>query len=190
MNLKTSLKLIFSLISSPSSTWDELSIEPESSAKGDNRFFYLLLIINFAACFVGNLLNGDNFPLVFSSLRAIIYAISIYGGYWTIYYILTEIIFNRFHVSLSKFKTNRLIYYSFVLFLTINILTALLPDILFFLKIGYIYTLYIVWEASGKFLPELNENDRSNFVLLLSSSIILIPIVIEQILIFAVPAAR
>lgn len=183
------IKRTFNIISSPTNSWEKLSDEFSNSAKKDATFFYTLLALNVGAAFIGTLFSNNNFAFVTAILKSIIWGIAIYGGYWAVYYVLVELLFKRHHINIEKEKSIRLIFYSFALTLTIHIITFLFPS-LEFLKIALIYTLFIVWEGVGKMIPTLNENERSNFVLLLSGSIILLPIIIYQCFILFVPAAQ
>ena len=176
------------IISTPAKMWELLLKEKNDHSK-NFFFFYSLLALNIAATFFGTLLNEADYPFIKSLLKALIWGVAIYVGYWGIYFVLVEFILKRFEAFLTKQEAHLLLIYSFVLSLAISILTALFPD-LFFIKIAYIYTLFIVWEGTGKIIPSFDENKRSNFVLLFSCSIILIPTIIYQILILAVPAAQ
>ncbi len=189
MTLKEIIKQTISIISSPTNTWEKLSNEIDDTSKNDVFFFYSLLVANMIAVIFGTFFNGIDFPIVTSILKALIWGVAIYGGYWGVYYILNEVLYKRHFIEIEALKSNRLIYYSFALTLSLHMITFLFPN-LEFLKIGLIYTLFIVWEGVGKMLPTLNENERSNFVLILSGSIILLPIVIYQCLILFVPAAQ
>lgn len=189
MTILEIIKRTFSIISSPTNTWEELSNEKKDTTKSDVHFFYVLIGINMLAVFFGTLFSLGELPVVTAILRSIIWGIAIYGGFWGVYYILNEMLYKRHQVKMEKASSQRLIYYSFVLTLSLHVITFLFPN-LEFLKIGLIYTLFIVWEGVGKMIPTLNENERSNFVLLLSGSIILLPIIIFQCLILVIPAAQ
>jgi len=187
MNYKSIFKRIISIITVPTTSWEELSAETGNTEKEDFRFFYFLLIANMVSSFAGGLLYGDS-PFVSAIIKSIVTGVAFFGGFWGIYYIFTDILCKRFKITVSKAKTVRLIIYSMTLSFSLSILTALLPG-LFFLKIINIYTLYIVWEGVSKLIP-LEENERSNFVLLLSAVIVLFPFVISQLLLFSIPIAK
>lgn len=187
MNYKHLFRRIISIITSPATSWEELSCETTNTEKEDFRFFYILLIANMTSAFIGGLLYGDS-PFISAIIKSVISGIAFFGGFWGIYYIFTDILCKKFKIEVKKNKTLRLIIYSMTLSFSLSILTALLPG-LFFLKVINIYTLYIVWEGVGKFIS-LDENERSNFVLILSAVIVLLPILINQILLFSIPIAN
>src|ERR1035437_5877703 len=106
-------KRTFATISSPTSAWEKLSTETGNTQKEDFSFFYSLLGVNVIAAFIGGLFYSNNFPFVAAILKAIIWGIALYGGFWGVYYVLVGILFKRFHVSRDKTESVRLIFYSF-----------------------------------------------------------------------------
>ncbi|MBN1463332.1 MAG: hypothetical protein JXQ69_08805 [Paludibacteraceae bacterium] len=189
MNIVAIIKQTFDIIVSPNNAWEKLAVDSDNTTKKDYYYFYTLLVINILSAFIGGLFEGEKINFVAAFLRAILWGTALYASFWAIYFLLTEFLYKRNNLTIAKQTSIRLINYSFALVLSINCITYLFPD-LFFIKIALIYTLFIVWEGVGKMISVLNENERSNFVLFLSGSIILIPIIFYQFFILAFPAAR
>lgn len=188
MDYKGILNRTYRIISTPSSYWQEVVSNEDTKVKEDFNYFYSLLVFCMACTLIGSYIYATDNRIVTAILRSLLSGVAIYGGFWANYYILTEILNKRFNIYNKKRQNFRLVIYSMTLSILINALVAVFPG-LFFLKIINIYTLYIVWEGVG-IMTRIDETNRTNFVLLLSISIIIIPIVIFQLLILAIPAAN
>lgn len=188
MDYKEIFNRTFNLISKPNLTWQEVALNENTKVKEDFKYFYTLLGVGMLATLIGSFIYTDENRVVTSILRSIVSGISMYAGFWTNYYLLTEFLNKRFQVYNRKRHNIRLLIYSMSLSIIINALTSIFPG-LFFLKIINIYTLFIVWEGVS-IMTSIDESNKTNFVLFLSIAIILIPILIFELLLHAIPAAN
>ncbi|MDR1679279.1 MAG: YIP1 family protein [Prevotellaceae bacterium] len=188
MKYKEIFRRAVSVITTPGETWDKLSIENQNSKKEDFSFFNVLLALCMVTSFAGGLLYRQETIFVSSIVCSIIIGVSFYSGFWAIYYVFAEILCKHFRIQVAQSTILRLITYSMTLSLLLNIFISLLPE-LFFLKIINIYTLYIVWEGASRFI-QLEENKKSNFVLILSVLIIFLPVAINRLLLIIFPIAK
>jgi len=78
MNYKSIFKRIISIITVPTTSWEELSAETGNTEKEDFRFFYFLLIANMVSSFAGGLLYGDS-PFVSAIIKSIVTGVAFFG---------------------------------------------------------------------------------------------------------------
>ena len=67
----------------------------------------------------------------------------------------------------------------------LRIITSIFPE-LFFLKVLNIFTAYLVWDGCRGVMG-MNEDERSNFVLLVTGMIIFIPLIVRYLLQWLLP---
>jgi hypothetical protein len=176
------------ILSSPTKAWQQITSDKTENSLSALRFFYTLLLIGVGATFFGSLLYKSGFHFVGALLKSIIVGISLYGGFWGIYFLLLEALKKYIRIIPDKQTCLQLVIYSYTAILIIDIITALVPSF-FFLKIINLYTVYLVWEGVG-LLFDFEEKNRGNLVLSLSISMIVFPYIIERILFYLLPTAN
>lgn len=181
MRIPKFLYLLYSLISSPRNTWQELSTDiNEQSEKEDNKFFYKMLSICFLGALIGDIVYESEKTIIASFLNAVLLCVAFYSSLWLIIFIFREFLCKKFRILFDKIRFFRLLKYSISLTLLTSTIVSIFPG-LFFLKIINIYTIYIVWEGVDK-MTFVSERNKSNFVLILSLLIIVLPIIVYHFL--------
>jgi hypothetical protein len=84
-----------------------------------------------------------------------------------------------------KENVARLVFYSFSLMYFFRIVTAILPG-LFFLKVLNVFTAYLVWDGCRGVMG-MDEDERSNFVLLVTGMVIFTPFIARYLLQWLLP---
>ena len=111
------------------------------------------------------------------------------GGFYLAAFVLKQVA-NRWYPTVkgdSRFFQRYVGYTSCITFIIIAVL-ELIPDF-FFIKVGELYVIYIIWESIGPFV-KLDEKKKISFTAIFSALILLAPFIIEKILFSLMPGLK
>ncbi len=185
---KDFFRRIWRIIVSPAATWKEITTETAENKPYLSAYFYpLLTLVGMAAFFSSFIHTQETFRI--ELVQGIRIFIRVFAAFFASYF-LSSFVLDRLFVrwlglAPDKIKTEKLCVYSLTPLLLVRFFTFLVKD-LFFLYIFVVYTVYVVWEASGG-LYEMPGKQRGRFTALTTAVIILSPVLIELILIKLLP---
>ena len=174
------------LMMSTTSTWEEIDEEVGQTNWLLTKFVFPWVGITSIVIFAFDAIYADSKNFQIGFLHSIVNAISLIGTYF-LTLALTHSFFKKklpeFH---SHLKIEKVIAYSFSVIYIIRIVTSIIPS-LFFLHILDVYTVYLVWEGC-RVLFQIDEDERSKIMLIISLSIIFTPAIIKKIILFMLPS--
>ena len=180
---KAFFRRIWRIVTSPAVAWKEITTETAENKPYLSAYFYPLLALVGMAAFLSSFVHGqESFRIELG--EGIRLFIRVFAAFFASYF-FSSFVLDRLFVRLlglapDKIKTEKLCVYSLTPVLLVRFFTFLVKD-LFFLYIFVVYTVYVVWEASGG-LYEMPAKQRGRFTALTSLVIILSPVLIELIL--------
>ncbi|MDR2147990.1 MAG: YIP1 family protein [Tannerella sp.] len=187
---KDLFKLATALILKPSETWIALKGRDEGT-RNDlflRRYIYPLLGVVVLASFAGIFLSRSDFDFQIA-LKSLILSLAAYlGGFFLASYALNYVWIRYFRRESDYFLCQRFAGYSSTLIYALSIVLSLLPEF-FFLRIIVLYTVYMVWEGSIRYM-QIRVEEQMKFVLSASALVILSPWVIEFLLRMLMPGLR
>ncbi len=168
-------KRIRGLLVTPKNEWELIKEENKSVNSILSDFALPIMAVCAVAAFLGRTLELQVFNLEAALKFATIIFISLFGSIYIVVSIL-KMAFASF-----KFEKNELFaltVYSSSLWYVISLITLLIPEI-FFLKIGILYSIYIINSGIGIYLKG-NTNGKTVIIsLLLFVLVHLIPLIIK-----------
>ena len=179
------LSLTRKLIIDTQSGWDDIANE-RSSVK-DVFFHFTLPFVAVCVLFVAvfGYLYADVNAVAVGILKGLTVAISLLMGNY-IAYRGGMIVLSHYNPSFAvKEKVAKLVFYSYSVMYLLVILTAIFPS-MFFLKVLNVYTAYLVWDGCRSVMG-MNEDERSNFVLIITAVILATPLIVRYILQWMLP---
>ena len=188
--IKNIFTTILLLITQPARAWDMLSKREESHQEYLSRFVYPLIICATVAAFLGKLYQGhdeDRMPVALK--EATITLTTLFGGFYLAVFALKQVAGHWFPTIKgdSRFFQKYVGYASCITFVIVAVL-ELIPDF-FFIKVGELYVIYIIWESIGPFV-KLDEKKRITFTAVFSALVLLSPVIIEKILFSLMPGLK
>ena len=173
------------LIADTPATWDEIAVE--KSTPGSVFLHYTLPLI--FICFLFSSFSGyfyaDDNRVTVGFLKGLSVALSFLVANLLTYWIGVRAL-DHFQPNFGvKKNIARLVFYSFCVMYLLLIITSIFPE-LFFLKVLNIFTAYLVWDGCRGVMG-MNEDERSNFVLLVTGMIIFIPLIVRYLLQWMLP---
>lgn len=186
---KEIFKLIIIITSQPAKAWEMLAERGDKrNEEFLSRFVYPLIGLLTAAAFLGVLCTLKQFSLELALKASIKTLVSAFGGFYLSSYLLNELWQGFFKREKDFALCQRFVGYSSVLMFTLNAVQMLLPEF-FFLWFFTLYTVYIVWEGAGPYM-QVEENIRLKFVGIVTTLILVTPLLIEKILVMLMPGLR
>ncbi|WP_243345679.1 YIP1 family protein [Parabacteroides sp. FAFU027] len=186
-NIFTSILL---LITQPARAWDMLSKREESHQEYLSRFVYPLIITATIAAFLGKIYQAREDEGMQTAIKeATTVLTGLIGGFYLAAFALKQIA-GRWYPTIkgdSRFFQKYVGYASCITFVIVAVL-ELIPDF-FFIKVGELYVIYIIWESIGPFV-KLDEKKRITFTAVFSALILLSPVIIEKILFSLMPGLK
>ncbi|MDD2560410.1 MAG: hypothetical protein PHE04_07085 [Bacteroidales bacterium] len=185
---KAFFRRIWRIITAPAAAWKEITAETAENKPYLSAYFYPLLALVGLAAFLNPFIHSQEAFRVELG-QGIQTFIRVFTAYFASFF-LSSLVLDRLFVSWlgltpGKIKAEKLCVYSLTPLLLVRFFTFLVKDF-FFLYIFVVYTVYIVWEASGG-LYEMPNRLRGRFAALTTLVIMLSPILIEFILIKLLP---
>lgn len=185
---KAFFRRIWRIITTPAAAWKEITADTAENKPYLSAYFYPLLALVGLAAFLSPFVHFQEVFRVELGL-GIQSFIRIFAAFFASYF-LSSFVLDRLFVrwlglAPDKIKVEKLCVYSLTPLLLVRFFTFLVKDF-FFLYIFVVYTVYIVWEASGG-LYEMPGRQRGRFTALTSVVITLSPVLIEFILIKLLP---
>lgn len=185
-NIFTTLLL---LITQPAKAWTFLSKKEETHQEYLTRFVYPLILLATVSAFLGKLYQEHDDAMQIAIKEATIVLTTLVGGFYLAAFALKQVA-TRWYPTVkgdSRFFQRYVGYTSCITFIIISVL-ELIPDF-FFVKVGELYVIYIIWESIGTFV-KLDEKKRISFTAIFSALILLSPIIIEKILFSLMPGLK
>ncbi|NDP22661.1 MAG: hypothetical protein GZ091_16510 [Paludibacter sp.] len=173
------LKHSWGLYISAVSTWDAIDIERLKRNEFRKYFIFPWISLCVLIVCIFDCLYAPDKPLETGILHGIIRAVSLLGGYFLSNKICFWYLRKNHKAGISAVICEKVVGYSFTTIFLLNIVTTILPS-LFFLHILNVYIAFMVWEGC-RAIFKLNEEDRSNLVLVFTAVIIFIPFIINNI---------
>lgn len=189
MDFKESLKRFWMLVSDTSETWSRLASQTGNTKAEDFRFLYALLAINAITALVGYALNGHS--AISCILNAIFSPAAFYATVWILFLVIKNINNRQDEETGSKATASnifRFIIYASSLNIILNSFMLIFPG-LFFLWILSLYTIYLVWEGLGDMLL-IPDDQKTQPTVIITSIIILAPVLIMFLMHFMIPGAK
>ena len=173
------------LIADTPATWDEIAVE--KSTPGSVFLHYTLPLI--FICFLFSSFSGyfyaDDNRVTIGFLKGLSVALSFLVANLLTYWIGVRAL-DHFQPNFAvKENVARLVFYSFSLMYFFRIVTAILPG-LFFLKVLNVFTANLVWDGCRGVMG-MDEDERSNFVLLVTGMVIFTPFIARYLLQWLLP---
>ncbi len=185
---KAFFRRIWRIITAPAAAWKEITADTTENKPYLSAYFYpLLTFVGLAAFFSPIIHTQETFRIELGlGIQSFIRVFTAYfASYFLSSYVLDRLFVRWLGLAPDKIKAEKLCVYSLTPLLLVRIFTFLVKD-LFFLYIFVVYTVYIVWEASGG-LYEMPGRQRGRFTALTILVIMLSPVLIEFILIKLLP---
>ena len=157
-------------------------IAPISSTR---RYAMPLIILITLAVFVGYFINTKSPQLEFAILRSLFTFLSVAAGYIGTVAFCKYSSKRWFHYEITQQQAETIIAYSYTIIFALNIVLAIIPS-LFFMKLLYLYTLYLLWHMSGEYI-QIEERFRTYFMFVNGIAMILFPYIAKSIFQLLVP---
>ncbi len=164
MNYRWLLNRIRNLLFNSKSEWMHVKQVNYTESYIRKNIIYPLLILLVISHFIGQSFAAGQTHFASAFWFTLAHIISIFCGYYLSAIVLTRI-GNSFVPDLNKQKSFQYVAFSMVPFLFITILINLAPSSLYFLKLFYLYSLYLLWQGSKELLG-IKESKQLSFVLI------------------------
>lgn len=177
MNYKWLYKRFVGIIASPAREWKEIADESES-IDVQSMYVYPLIgicgLVAFLASFFGNL--GEDMQQYEIFRRAIINAcltvIPLFVVYIASIYVMNNMLVSFFRTKSDMDVCRKMVGYSMTVMFLAYILLSFPVDFKILLWLAQVYTLFVVWEGSGR-LFTMDDNKRLVFALFLFLMLVL-----------------
>ena len=179
---------IFSLVTSPGSTWKNLAIKDEEHDSFLSRFVYPLMGITALAVFVSFLLTRTTFDLQMALKETMTILVSLFLGFFSASFLLNEMMIRFFQKNSDIKVAQRFTGYTISFTMAVTIVMYLLPDFSF-LRFAPLYTFYVAWEGAKYYLNIANEKQK-RFTVLATLILLLSPEIIKQVMFFIMPGIK
>jgi len=170
---------LYSLISSPDKTWQQID-EEDSQGKLFSTFFVPLLLLAAALLFIGKIIGIQHINIITAALQTG----CMIAAFWAAFVICKEICKyatnNIFQAEVSDIQLDKIINYVLSIILTVKVVAEFL-DFQFF-KIFWLYSVFMFWKVGEAILKQDDDKKRTVFLLANTLSVICIPLIIEHIL--------
>lgn len=180
-------KIVLAIAIQPARAWNMLlkHKDKEQSDTFLGQFVYPLIGLVTAASFLSVLLTYQRFDLELALKSAIRALVSSFGGFYLAAYLLNELWQAHWKQKKELKRWQWFVGYASSVMFALNIILPLVPDF-FFLRLGILYTGYIVWEGAEPCWG-IAEQLRLKFVAMATLIILGAPVLIDWILAFFMP---
>lgn len=185
--IKKIIQTPWELLTSTPVTWDKIASVKISKNEVRNRFVFPWIMVCVLVTFIFKSLYSSNKSIETGFINSIITTVTLFGAYFVSKAVCFWYLRKHYQEKYPVVIAEIVVGYSFTITFIIEIITTILPG-LFYLQILNIYTAYLIWEACRAIL-QLNEEERGNIVLILTSVIILSPVIINKIIHLMLPNA-
>ncbi len=186
--IKNIIKMLLLLSAQPARAWSTIADKQESNEEFLSRFLYPLIGTATLCAFVGSFFKNGETQLQDALKDATIILTSLFGGFYMAAFMVKQL---SDYLQLPKNSIGfyqRYTGYCFSLIVAVTAILELFPDF-FFLKIGELYIIYIIFESHGNFL-QVEESKRVRFTVIASLIVITSPYIIETLLYKLMPGMR
>ena len=173
------------LTADTTAAWDEIAVEKNTPRDVFLHYTLPLVIICFIFSSFFGYLYADENRVTVGFLKGLTVAVSLLAGNLLAYSMGVSALTHFLPHFSVKTNVARLVFYSFCLMYFLRIVTSIFPE-LFFLKVLNVFTAYLVWDGCRGVMG-MNEDERSNFVLLITVMIIIVPLIIRYLLQWMLP---
>lgn len=186
--LKDIARLILDITLQPAVTWKKLDEEQVEQGVFMKKTLYPMFAIITLTAFLGVLFTRKEFDFELAIKSAILAFLTFFGGFFLSVYLLNEVAEKYFKLPKNSRLSVLFVGYSSLSMYAIYIILTLIPQF-FFLRIFYLYTVYIVWEGVIPFM-KIDESDQLKFTVASTVIVLLVPFLIDTILFFLMPGFR
>lgn len=176
MNYKFLIHIALLLISSPAKAWEEICQRIDIR---EVSFEYVYPMIGFAALssFIGAVWehgwsNAEDYQYAMMQCAAVV--VSLFGAYFLSAYLINQVRIKKLAQRDDMLLSQQFTGYSMTVVFLLQILTGLLPDLGIISVLLQFYTIYLVWEGTGKLL-DIEEEKRTAFTVIASAIILVCP---------------
>jgi hypothetical protein len=176
------------LIFKPADMWKQLSGREEDQETFFARYLCPLLGLTALAAFTGVLCSRKEFSVEIALKSAIKATTSMMAGYF-----LAARLLNELWQVLFRRPANLRDWYCFTGYASapmfaLNMALALVPEF-FFLRVGVLYTAFVIWEGAVPYLS-VRDDERLKFTVITSTLVIVAPLAIDYLLFLLMPGLR
>ncbi len=187
--LKKIFEILFNIIIKPAKIWSTFSKdETDNNDLFLKSYLYPVIGIISLLTFVGVLFYKKEFEIQLSLRLTISVVITLFAGFYLASALLSEVVSRYFSTGKIYKKCERFVGYSSALFYVMYMVLAIFPDFSF-IKIGLLYTIYIVWEGAISYMS-IPEDKRIGFSIAATAIILVSPMIVETIMFFTMPGMR
>lgn len=179
---------IFSLVTSPGSTWKKVLGKEEDQDTFLSRFVYPLMGITALAVFVSFLLTRATFDLQEALKEMMTILVSLFLGFFSASFLLNEMMIRFFEQTPDLKLVQRFSGYALSFTMAVTIIVYLLPDFSF-LRFAPLYTFYIAWEGS-KYYLNITDKKRIRFTIFSTLILLLSPEIIKYVMFLIMPGIK
>lgn len=179
---------VFSIITSPGSTWKKLSGKDEEQDSFLSQFIYPLMGITALAVFVSFLLTRTTFDLQIALKETMTILVSLFLGFFSASFLLNEMMIRFFDKNSDIKLSQRFTGYTISFTMAVTIVMYLLPDFSF-LRFAPLYIFYVAWEGS-KYYLNIADEKRVRFTVFTTLILLLSPEIIKQVMFFIMPGIK
>ncbi|MBP1663333.1 MAG: hypothetical protein H6Q19_473 [Bacteroidetes bacterium] len=173
------------LTADTTAAWDEIAAEKSTVKDVFLQYTIPFILICTIISSLFGFLYADEKRLTIGILKGITIAVSLLAGNLLTYSVSIRTLSKYLPHFAVKENVARLVFYSFSLMYFFRIVTAILPG-LFFLKVLNVFTAYLVWDGCRGVMG-MDEDERSNFVLLVTGMVIFTPFIARYLLQWLLP---
>lgn len=163
---------------STANTWNQIEAEDTDSRQILRNFFLPCLFICAVFVVAFSMIYHPSGMIKYGVISGLSFLIAYGGSFFITRYVAFGFLNKNFPERFTRLQIDKIVGYSFTILFIIKIIISIVPS-LFFLKILNIYTIYLVWDACRAIL-KLDEEQRSNFVLIVTVCILFCPFVINK----------
>jgi hypothetical protein len=178
------LRRIFLMISDTRRAWNIIAAENKPVSELRKTYVFPLILFCVLVTFLFKMLYTNENAFQIGFLGAFIEGIALFGGYFLSIKVAMWY-FKKQNYSANAISCETIIAYSYSTIYVINVAVSVFPS-LFFLKILYVHCAFLVWEGL-RTMCGMEEDERGNTVILLTASIIFLPILINKMIYLMLP---
>lgn len=188
--IKNLFKQLLDIIFHSEKTWERLSGEPERNNNTEFYRSYLYPVIGIISLlvFLGVFINKKNFEVELALRTTIAVSVSLFVGFYIASFAISKLLSKFFSMEVDMKKCERFVGYSSGLLYLVYMFLALFPDF-FFIKLGLLYTVYIIWESTPYYIL-IPEENRLKYSIVSTLVILFAPVLVEKIIFFTMPGLR
>ena len=159
---KNIVSSLFALVAAPGKAWQSISSKEESQATFLNGYLYPIMGITALSVFV-NLFN-DQFTLEKALKLMTIDFVKFFVGFYIASFLIDELLQKFFDREKNPKQVQLFVGYTLSVYMLITIFLNLFMGMFSFLRFAPLYIIYVIWEGSKYFSPDIIE--RFMFILM------------------------